>query len=810
MSPRFRRWPAILGSAFSSAALTLSITGAEPPLPALLPDAVAQAPKEQPKAPVPAAAPEQPAVPPSTQAAPSAPSVSPTLISDILGGAGVGSSGAGAVNPASTTQGALSASQQAATGGSTNTVGGGEAAVRATSDVGDLLGKSLNALGVWIERRSPIITNPNIRGYHVGQYVTVADGGYWFPARMDLDTIVSKIDSSQIENILVIKGPYSVRYGPGFAFIDVETLATPRYQDGQQYHGQTGIVYKSNGQQWAGLQSAWGGDETSGFRMSYLIGTGASYWDGNGVRQPSGYNTQTFNLDYGFNIGRYSKVEIKATHLEQHDVKIPGAPVDIGYLSSDAYTARFAYNDPNVGKIGVDGWFNYTNLYGNNFLPSKQQQFPFLDFFGGRFITTDADLASAGTRAYVTLGQSDGIQATVGFDFRYLDSQLTEYLFNFPGTPGAANQAFPIPRSYTQDPGLFADLRLPVLEDRLLLKAGVRFDWVTTAISNLGPFAPPPPVFSTADPTAVDRTGPNPRSYFTNAALTGEQLARQFSLWSIFFNPEYKWTDNLTLTAGVGYAQRPPTATELYAIAPFMGVLQKGYNAVRGNPLLPPETLYQADLGFRYAGERARLGANGYFASIKNYITYEPTRPFLGNGFDGVSYQFTNTRRAILAGCEAYAEWDARRWLTVFSTMQYVRGQDLNQDNRGAIPIDNQVLTPTGQGATPLPNIPPLEARAGLRFHDPNANPRWGAELTSRMMAAQNQVAVYLNEVPTGGFTVFDLRTYYRPNSNVLLTAGIENIFDKQYQLWNDYRLVTNQGVFQPGFSAYVGMRLTY
>src|SRR5262245_21947339 len=51
---------------------------------------------------------------------------------------------------------------------STNIVAGGEAVTRATTDLGDLLGKSVSALGVETQRRNPVTSDPHIRGYWGG------------------------------------------------------------------------------------------------------------------------------------------------------------------------------------------------------------------------------------------------------------------------------------------------------------------------------------------------------------------------------------------------------------------------------------------------------------------------------------------------------------------------------------------------------------------------------------------------------------------------------------------------------------------
>ena len=54
--------------------------------------------------------------------------------------------------------------------GSSNTVSGAQSAVRATTDVGDLLGSGPNVLNLGVQRRNPIVTDPRIRGSRVGSH----------------------------------------------------------------------------------------------------------------------------------------------------------------------------------------------------------------------------------------------------------------------------------------------------------------------------------------------------------------------------------------------------------------------------------------------------------------------------------------------------------------------------------------------------------------------------------------------------------------------------------------------------------------
>ena len=62
---------------------------------------------------------------------------------------------------------------------------GGQAQTLASSDIARALTKSNSVQGVTMQHRSPVASDPNIRGYKGGQIYTQADGVYWTPARRD-------------------------------------------------------------------------------------------------------------------------------------------------------------------------------------------------------------------------------------------------------------------------------------------------------------------------------------------------------------------------------------------------------------------------------------------------------------------------------------------------------------------------------------------------------------------------------------------------------------------------------------------------
>ena len=112
-------------------------------------------------------------------------------------------------------------------------------------------------------------------------------------------------------------------------------------------------------------------------------------------------------------------------------------------------------------------------------------------------------------------------------------------------------------------------------------------------------------------------------------------------------------------------------------------------------------------------------------------------------------------------------------------------------------------------GQEPLPQIPPLESRLGLRFQNHDVNPTWGTEFLVRIVDNQDRLASKsLLEEPTPGFTTFDFRGYYRPAKNHTLIFGVLNFTDKHYREHLDNR-AGNQ-LFQPGITGYVGSEVSF
>jgi len=544
-------------------------------------------------------------------------------------------------------------------------VQGEEGLSNVTTDVGSLLGKSNRALGVNVQRRTPIMNDPRVRSSRIGSLS--ASGSHWVPARADLDTVLSKIDSRQLSDVVIIPGPYSSLYGPGFQFVDFELTRSPRFSDGYEMHGRSSVDYKSNGGQAFGQQSVMAGDETWGVRGSYAHRGGSDYQSGDGDQIPASYKSREFSLAYGMDLGDGRSIEFSLLRLDQTDVEFPGYVFDIDYLVTDGYTFEFVDEQSTLGdRSETEFWYNRTRLEGNAQSQAKRAQFPLLNRL--RYVgTTDVDSMSTGYRQGWTWGEGkENYRFTAGHDLRFVKQELNEISSGTAlGLPiPFTNRNSPIPNSFAANPGLFAEYR-ETLAETWTFKSGARADFTQTDI--------------VADPQELAGVGlaTDPAPY-SNIVGT-DQYQQEFYLMSMYGTLERQINKELTGSLSLGYAERAPTLTELYAAQPFLLLLQNGLNNVTGDPTLDKEKLLQFDVMLDYQNDTFKTGIRGFHAWAFDYVTFEATDVTRGppNGdIQQVSLRSVNTDLATLAGFESFAELFPQKRLTPFATVRYVDGRD--------------------------------------------------------------------------------------------------------------------------------------
>lgn len=222
---------------------------------------------------------------------------------------------------------------------------------------------------------------------------------------------------------------------------------------------------------------------------------------------------------------------------------------------------------------------------------------------------------------------------------------------------------------------------------------------------------------------------------------------RDEDLQSGFLRYEYRAARN-TWFVGLGQSERFPDYWELIA---------KESASSRSAFDTKPETTRQIDFGVIHQADALQLSVSLFANHIDDYILIDFSNPMKRSGF-------ARNIDASSWGGEIEADYRlSEHWQTTGS-LAYVRGDNDSDD-------------------VPLAQLPPLDARIGLQYDDGE----WSIGSLLRMVDKQDRYALNQGNIvgrdlgASAGFAVFSLNGSWRPDDDWLLSAGIDNLFDKTY-----------------------------
>ncbi|TWU21992.1 vitamin B12/cobalamin outer membrane transporter [Novipirellula artificiosorum] len=672
-------------------------------------------------------------------------------------------------------------------------------------DVAEAIIETSSAPSVRARRRSPISLEPRIRGYVNGQIYTLFDGAYIGPVRNDLDGVLSKVDQSLIASAQVISGPYGLRYGSGFSFLNIDSAPTPRYEDGREHHLRLGTHVRTNGGQTYNTATLLGGGEKGGYYANVGYRKGSDYEAGDGLDIPSSY--EAFNLfsAIGRDIDDATRWETKFSFMDQGETEYAAQFFDVDALNHYGISHSIIHRDEMTGfGYQIDGWYSETQFDGDtDHVGKRKADFPVLqrvdtalaattatpldddaEFYGN----VDGSIRLAGVRGGFKQEYDETTSIAAGADFRYVRQRIVEGydLSQFDIPDPTFDTGLPVAEIF--DPGLYTEFSYGVTR-RWNIAGGSRIAFASTQ----------------ADGSTLSE-----RSNFKDPA-TGEvnqDLSVSDMLLSFYLTNDYELNSVWQTRFGFGYAERLPDLTDRYSDGLFLATIQSGFSRVIGTPDLKKERNWQIDarLDGEYENVRGRFSA--FHAWIHDYITYaaNPVTDPLGARL----LKTLNTDYATLAGFEGYGEVDLLTGFQAFGSLAYLDGRDREIHQ-------------------PLSGISPLEARLGVRLTDSGPENAYGLEWGWRIVDNQDRLGT-LRPVPasgstvpipletdTPGFATSYLRGYLRPRDHVNITAGIENLFDRNYYEHLNLRLPADPAndfaqtiVLSPGITPYIGVEVEY
>ncbi len=224
---------------------------------------------------------------------------------------------------------------------------------------------------------------------------------------------------------------------------------------------------------------------------------------------------------------------------------------------------------------------------------------------------------------------------------------------------------------------------------------------------------------------------------------------RADTLPSGFVRYEHDLSDSpTTLYAGLGHTQRFPDYWELFS--PSSGPT----GSVNAFDAIKPEKTTQLDAGLQYKTDTLEAWASVYAGEIRDYILFDYAKG---------SSQAQNINARVMGGELGAAYQLTSNW-KADATLAYAWGKN------------------TSDGKA-LPQMPPLDTRLGLTYSEDD----WSAGALWRVVARQDRIDRNAGNVvgkdfgKSAGFGVFSLNGAYRINKNLKVSAGVDNLLDKNY-----------------------------
>ncbi|WP_321891360.1 TonB-dependent hemoglobin/transferrin/lactoferrin family receptor [Paraburkholderia tropica] len=246
---------------------------------------------------------------------------------------------------------------------------------------------------------------------------------------------------------------------------------------------------------------------------------------------------------------------------------------------------------------------------------------------------------------------------------------------------------------------------------------------------------------------------------------------------------------------------RAPSAYQVNSFYNPAGSYGLYYQQV-GNPNLKPETSNSVEVGLRgklgVGHGQVNYSAAAFAGRYSNFIDSKVVGGSLTSATNPYTVQYVNYSKASIQGLEGKADWYVNDALEVKGGFAWIHG------------------TETKDGVTSgLDTVPPLAVVIGVKYAPTE---RWfaSADLTynSRKSKSQMSSSSYF---ATPSYTILDLHAGVNITRHVSVTAGINNVFDRKYWIWNDVRgLADSDGAAKidaytaPGRNFNVAMKIDF
>lgn len=624
------------------------------------------------------------------------------------------------------------------------------------SSVADSAEQLKNLPGANINRNGPLTSIAQYRGMYSDRVNVLVDGIRISQAGPNsMDSPLSYIAASQLDSLTLYRGIAPVSSG-------IETIGGSIASSSKQAGFGNSDEFTFSGQASAGFahnnDSFQLGLNTALINQNHRIALYGSRDKGDDQRfsdgslLPSRHQRDSFGINYGYRNDSGFEMAVDAQHHDTGETDTAALPMDILFARGERYKTAFSQILDNGDKLSLRLNYQDADHLMNNF-SLRPGPVPAMQR------QTYTDVIAYGAQLHYQLQNW-----LLGLEADAAEHNAT--IFN-PNNAGFSLTNF---NQATRDRySVFAEWQGDLNAD-WSMQAGGRYSKIHSDADNV---------------SAAGLMGPMAAMMQMRAdAFNAEDRSQQDDLLDAAVTLNRVLRPDLDLIIGAARKQRAASYQERYLWFPAESTsgLADG-NTYLGEIRLDPETAYQYELGLDWHRPTIGISPRLFYHHVNDYIQGVATA-------QAGTLQFANVD-ARLYGFDTTWYLALNNQWQLDGTVSYVRGERRDSD-------DN------------LYRIAPLTNRIQLSYIQPD----WQLALGMVNVAAQNRVSSENAEQKTSGYSLFDLTGQYQLDKAMTVYAGIDNLFDRQYQdHLGGYNRVQNPAIatgdrlYGVGRSAYLALK---
>jgi iron complex outermembrane receptor protein len=625
-------------------------------------------------------------------------------------------------------------------------------------DVGEAMSETT---GINKLRKGGIANDLVLRGFSSKDLNVLIDGQRVYGACPNqMDPAAFHVDFAEVDRVEIGKGPFDVKNQGslgGVVNIVTRKAGSGIHATGNLSTGAYGFVNPS-------VNASYGRKSFS-VLGGYSYRTSSPYSDGSGRLFTEGVNYLPNAIDSdAFEIGTVwgsvsaspfdrHLAQFAYTHQEADHVLYPYLQMDAVYDDTDRFNAGYQIdNMPGfVQSIHFQGYYTRVNHWMTDQYRTSSANMP-REYSMGTIARTET---FGGKIETVLRGVVVGVEA---------------YHREWEGATAMAGSKYApqysIPDVSTDNIGIYSEYVRPVSENVKISFAG-RMDTVTTA---------------------ADSSKANTNLYYAYNSTRLTSATNNFPSGNV--RVSYKAPIGIEISGGAGHTARVPDARERYFALKRMG------SDWVGNPELKPSrnTGFDGDVSFRHDG--LLLQSNLYWNYVDGYVSVvDRAKENMVSGIMNSKARSYRNVDAKIYGGEFLASYLFTKRLFISSDLSFVRG------TRALMPQDG-ITDPD------LAEMPPIRSRNALRYD----TGRYFAEIEGVFAGAQDNVDSTLNELPTPGYGIANIKGGVNYKS-LSVRLGLNNIFSRTYYENLSYQrdpFRTGARVYEPGRNFFINLSYRY